>query len=79
MKRLAEVTAQEDLDWTIFRVPFLDPALKDPNLKVEAGFIDENYHGSVRLGRPSQAKWVLDEIQERKWIKGAPQLGNSFA
>lgn len=70
----AQVAAQDDLDWTVFRVPFLTEASAD--LEVHAGLLGPDYKGSTSLSRPSLAKWILQEVQEGKWIKRSPVLGN---
>lgn len=75
MVAIAEaVAAEDDLDWTIFRVPHLTEASAD--LPVYAGLLGPEYKGSLQLSRGSQARWILREIEERAWIKGAPALGN---
>jgi len=68
------VAAEEDLDWTIFRVPHLNEGNAD--LPVWAGLLGPEYKGSLELSRASQARWLLKEIDERAWIRGAPALGN---
>ena len=68
------VAAQTDFDWTVFRVPQLTNG--DGDLPVFAGLIGPEYKGKRALSRASQARWVLQEIEERNWIKGAPALGN---
>jgi len=75
MVAIAEAVAAEDeLDWTIFRVPHLTEGSAD--LPVYAGLLGPDYKGSLCLSRASQARWLLQEITERAWIKGAPMLGN---
>jgi len=68
------VAAEDELDWTIFRVPHLTEGSAD--LSVWAGLLGPDYKGSLDLSRASQARWLLQEINERAWIKGAPALGN---
>lgn len=68
------VAAEEDLDYTIFRVPHLTEASAD--LPVCAGLLGPNYKGSFELSRASQARWILKEIEDRAWIKQAPVIGN---
>lgn len=65
---------QEDLDWTVYRVPHLNNG--DPNSKVIAQMITREHQGSTELSRGSLAMWILQEIKERKWIKGIPYLSN---
>ena len=75
MVAIAEaVSAEEDLDWTIFRVPHLNEGNAD--LPVWAGLLGPDYKGSLELSRASQARWLLKEIDERAWIRAAPALGN---
>jgi len=68
------VAAEDELDWTIFRVPYLNEGSAD--LPVWAGLLGPDYKGSLQLSRASQARWILKEIEQRVWIKGAPSLGN---
>ena len=68
------VASADDLDWTVFRVPHLTEAAA--NLPVAAGVIGPDYKGSFDLSRASMAVWILREIEERKWVKKAPMLGN---
>jgi hypothetical protein len=68
------VAAEDELDWTIFRVPHLNEGSAD--LPVWAGLLGPDHKGSLELSRASQARWLLKEIEERAWIKGAPLLGN---
>lgn len=64
-----------ELEWTVFRIPHLTEASAD--LPVAAGFLgDAKYKGSLSLSRLSQARWILKEIGERKWVRQAPVLGN---
>jgi len=75
MVAIAEAVAAEDgLDWTIFRVPHLTEG--SPDLPVYAGLLGPDYKGSLSLSRARQARWLLQEIKEKTWIKGAPMLGN---
>lgn len=75
MVRIAEqLSSQNDLEWTVFRVPLL--LTGHPEKKVFAGMVGKEYQGGMSLDRGSQARWVLTELDERKWIKGYPMLGN---
>ncbi|VUC35620.1 unnamed protein product [Clonostachys rosea] len=75
VKIAEEVVAKGDsLDWTIFRIPHLTDESSD--LPVWAGYAGPSHKGSLSLSRGSLARWVLTEIKERKWTKGAPFLGN---
>lgn len=68
------VAAQPDLDWTIFRVPHLNNGAVD--LPVAAGLFGPDYKGTMELSRSSMSLWLLNEITENAWVKGAPILGN---
>ncbi|WVW85158.1 hypothetical protein I302_107196 [Kwoniella bestiolae CBS 10118] len=74
MTAISEVCADDDFDYTIFRVPFLSASLEDR--KVYAGFYGPDYKGSQELSRASLAKWIYQEIQERNWVQKQPVLGN---
>ncbi|KAJ9503089.1 hypothetical protein H2202_001243 [Exophiala xenobiotica] len=63
------------LDWTVFRVPHLTDG--DPHAKVIAGNLDQAFAGGTDLRRGSLVRWVLKEIQERKWVRRAPLLANA--
>ncbi|EXJ87996.1 hypothetical protein A1O1_04923 [Capronia coronata CBS 617.96] len=64
-----------DLEWTVFRVPHLTDG--NPDAEVVAGFLDRQFTGTTELSRRSLVRWVLREIEERKWIRRAPMLGNA--
>ena len=75
MKAIAERTsAQEDLVWTVFRVPHLNDWEEDA--QVTAGLIGPQYPGGIELSRNSLVKWILDEVQEREWLRQAPMVAN---
>ncbi|KAJ7039823.1 hypothetical protein C8F04DRAFT_949005 [Mycena alexandri] len=75
MVAIAEaVSAADDLDWTVFRVPHLTEEAAD--LPVAAGLLGPDFKGGFNLSRASQALWILKEIEERQWVKKAPMLGN---
>jgi nucleoside-diphosphate-sugar epimerase len=63
-----------DLDWTIFRIPHLTDGQAD--IPVWAGYTGPNHKGGLNLSRRSLARWVLEEIQGREWIRGVPYLSN---
>ncbi|CAH0056341.1 unnamed protein product [Clonostachys solani] len=75
VKIAEEVVAKGDsLDWTVFRIPHLTNGASD--LPVWADYAGPSHKGSLSLSRGSLARWVLTEIKDRKWTKGAPLLGN---
>jgi hypothetical protein len=63
--------AREGLDWTVFRVPLLT---EGPDKGVFAGELDRNFPWTGTLNREGQAKWLLREIQEARWLGKAPML-----
>lgn len=67
---------QDDLDWTVFRVPVLTNGSGD--LPVSAGFLSSSDYagGGWSLSRASLAKWVIEEVKSPKWIKQLPALSN---
>ena len=75
MHRIAEQTRkQNDLDWTVYRVPHLGG--DNPDKEVVAGLVTKGYRGTTELDRGSMVKWILQELRENKWIKQGPHLGN---
>jgi len=68
------IAAEDELDWTIFRLPRLTDGSAD--LPVWAGLLGPDFKGALEISRASLARWVLQEIEQRAWIKGAPVLGN---
>ncbi|KAJ7275046.1 hypothetical protein C8J57DRAFT_1313493 [Mycena rebaudengoi] len=74
LKRWSRKETLKCLDWTIFRVPHLTTDAAD--LPVWAGLWGPEFKGSTSLSRESMSRWVLQEIEQRKWVKGAPALGN---
>lgn len=75
MKAIGEqVSGQDSLEWTVFRVPMLNNG--EEGLKVAAGDIGPGYEGTKALSRASMARWLLEELEERKFIHEMPALGN---
>jgi hypothetical protein len=70
------VSEQEDLEWTVFRVPHLNDG--DAGLEVVPGYLGEEYKGSRELSRGSLARWVLRELDEGVWVGKAPVVGNPW-
>lgn len=64
---------EDKLEWTVFRVPGLTKAAAGP---VRAGFIGERGDGLL-LSRKSLAVWVLQEVEERKWVGRCPALSDA--
>jgi hypothetical protein len=65
---------KEELETTVFRVGFLNDGPAD--VGVYAGYQGPDYKGSMSLSRSSMSRWLLQEADERRWIGGAPSLGN---
>ncbi len=65
-------TKVEDLKWTLFRVPFLGNGEAKP---VTATYTGTGQDGMF-LTRSSIAQWVLQEVQEEKWVGKTPVLCN---
>ncbi|KAI9725670.1 MAG: hypothetical protein M1828_002955 [Chrysothrix sp. TS-e1954] len=66
----AAVAAQdaERLGWTLFRVPLLTSRA---GMAVRAGMVGDGGDGSF-LTREGLAAWVLQELEEGKWVGKAP-------
>lgn len=63
-------TLEDDLDWTIARVPIL---ISSENRSYRAGYIGEATTGHT-LTREGFVAFVLDELESRRWIKKRPML-----
>ena len=77
MKGIAEniiVDAGEDVDWTVFRVPHLTEA---PGKGVIVGKLDGSYQGNLNLSREALAYWLIQEIEERNWVRMVVMLGDA--
>ncbi|KAJ6558012.1 hypothetical protein B0H19DRAFT_1149449 [Mycena capillaripes] len=74
MVEIARAVAADDLDWTVFRIPMLTEEAAD--LPVAAGLLGPNFKSSLYLSRASMAVWILQEIEERQWVKKEPLLAN---
>lgn len=74
MKAIAEqLAAQDDLEWTIMRVPHLNDG--HASLNVYADVLGPG-HVSMELSRASMGRWILRELKEGRWIKKAPEVCN---
>lgn len=62
----------DQLKWTLFRVPMLSNAAP---IKVYAGPAGAPNVGS-KLSRSSMARWLLQEIDEAKWVGKTPCISN---
>lgn len=76
MEKIAQqVSAQDDLDWTVFRIMFLNNGSADKPVRAQRT-LTPTFAGGVNISRPSIARWVLGEIEKPQWIHQAPVLGN---
>ncbi|KAI5360572.1 Putative NAD(P)-binding domain, NAD(P)-binding domain superfamily [Septoria linicola] len=65
--------ALNGLEWTVFRVPGLTNGHAGA---VRAGYVGVKGDGMV-LSRKSMAVWVLQEVDERKWVGKSPAISNA--
>ncbi|KAK4493913.1 hypothetical protein PRZ48_015099 [Zasmidium cellare] len=70
--RVVSALPLSEIEWTLFRVPALTNGEAKP---VRAGNVGEGKDGII-LSRKSIAIWVLQELQEKKWVGKAPALCN---
>ena len=62
----------DDIEWTMFRVPFLSDA---GPAEVRSAYLGSPNVG-LKLSRGSVVPWVLHQIDEARWIGKAPCLSN---
>jgi len=81
IKGMAEETVAlgEKIDWTVFRVPLLQgKELGENDGDVNAVYVgDKKGRDGLHLDRGRLAKWILGELEERKWICACPFLANA--
>ena len=69
---------KQGLEATVFRVPLLTEG--NEKLEVRAFVLGgEGNTENKTLSRGSMVKWLLKELEERKWVGGAPMLCNLVA
>lgn len=75
------VALGDKIEWTVFRVPLLrgNQVLIEENPgKVNAVWIgDKQGRDGLHLDRGRLARWILRELEERKWIGLCPFLANA--
>jgi nucleoside-diphosphate-sugar epimerase len=81
IKGMAEETVAlgEKIDWTVFRVPLLQGTELDANNggEVNAVYVgDKKGRDGLHLDRGRLARWILKELEERKWVGACPILAN---
>lgn len=70
------VALGDKVEWTVFRVPALKGETLDENPGgVNAGYLGDGKDG-LELDRGRMARWVLNEIDEKKWIQASPVISN---
>lgn len=73
IKATGELVAHSDLDWTLVRIP----NLKDGPA---AGGVDVGWYGktklSTKLSRGNLAKFLVDQVTDRKFVHAAPGIAN---
>ncbi|KJY00552.1 NmrA family protein [Zymoseptoria brevis] len=62
----------DEVEWTLFRVPVLTNGDYKP---VQTAMVGDGNDG-LTLSRKSNAVWVLQELEEKKWVGRAPALSN---
>jgi putative NADH-flavin reductase len=70
---VARVVRGSDLDWTIVRVSTLSN--KPESGKVRVGYLGRGEVG-VQLSRADMARFILDELKNRKYIRQMPAISN---
>lgn len=72
------VQSQEDVDFVLFRVPFLyDEKPGGPVKPVDAGRFGEGYRGGTFLSRQNIARWVYKEIKEAQYSRQVVSIGET--
>ncbi|GIZ37444.1 hypothetical protein CKM354_000089000 [Cercospora kikuchii] len=66
----------KEVEWTVFRVPGLRNGKQAD--AVRAGWVGEKGDGLL-LSRKSLAVWILQEVEERKWVGKSPALSDAGA
>lgn len=69
----AESVRKSDLDWTIVRLPMLNNGPKSG--KVKAGYMGRGEVGT-RISRADIADFMLKQVQDKKYLRQAPLIGN---
>ncbi|TFK30723.1 NAD-P-binding protein [Coprinopsis marcescibilis] len=65
-------TKADELDWTIVRVPILT---NNESKDVVAGYVGDARVG-ITLTRRAFAAFVLQEVEERRWVKKRPMISS---
>ena len=77
-KTVTSLAESLDLDFTLFRVPFLyDEKPGSPIKSVDAGRFGQGYRGGTFLSRQNIARWVLREIKEQRYSRQVVSIGET--
>lgn len=70
---------REKMKWTAFRVPLLyGKELNENEGEVNAAYIgDKKGRDGLSLDRGRLVKWILNELDEGKWIGCSPLVSNA--
>ncbi|KAH7372102.1 hypothetical protein BKA64DRAFT_767744 [Cadophora sp. MPI-SDFR-AT-0126] len=75
----ATVDLGEKIKWTVFRVPLLSgKTLGEHEGEVEACYVgDKKGRDGLWLDRGRLARWILNEVEEGKWVGAYPLVSNA--
>jgi len=79
------VALGREIEWTVFRVPLLQgkelvgaEEFKTVEDEVYASFVgDKEGHDGLQLERSRLVRWILREMEEKKWVGLCPMLSNA--
>lgn len=74
IKATGELIAQSDLDWTLVRIPNLKEGSADG--KVKTGTYGKT-RLSMSLYRGNLARFLVDQVEDKAFIRSAPGISNS--
>jgi len=73
IKATGELVAHSDLDWTLVRIPNLKDGPAD-------GSVDVGWYGktqlSTKLSRGNLAKFLIDQVTDKEFVRAAPGIAN---
>lgn len=73
IKATGELVANSNLDWTLVRIPNLKDGPAD-------GSVDVGWYGKTKLGmrlsRGNLAKFLVDQVTDRKFVRAAPGIAD---
>lgn len=79
----ATVSLGSKCEWTVFRVPLLQgkelgEVKNGEDAEVHAMFVgDQKGRDGLHLDRGRLARWIMRELEERKWVGLCPMLANA--